>query len=147
MTAGKGQLVGRLQVQVGAVGSRQRHGLSEIVIKVVVELVLAVLTFTTENVNIVTASLCLDDTIGTKLVAPCLRLQKVHLTDGCRQLFTFHFYLFTPQELHLKRMLTHHHRMVGGPVNTNRIVRWESGVVFMVVCTAVERLAYTGIRS
>ncbi len=55
MTSGKGKVVGGLEVERTAVGSRQRHALAEVMVEVVVHLVVAVIAVGAEDVDVVAA--------------------------------------------------------------------------------------------
>ena len=140
MTAGKGQFVRGLKGKVGVIGSGKGHRLPEVVVEVVVELVLPVLTATSEDVYVVAAAFRgLDDAVGAQLVAVRFGFEKINLGKSGSPV--------PAQASHLKRMLRHHHGVVGNAINANGVMCGKTGVVFVVVSTAVEMLAYTGIRT
>ena len=77
MTARESEFIGRLQVEVGAVGCREGHGLAEVMIEIVVKFVLSVLSATAEDIYIISAFVRgLDDSVGAQLVALRLRFNK-----------------------------------------------------------------------
>ena len=79
MAARKGQFIGGLETETAAVCSCERHGLSQIVIEIVVKLFLLV-RLAAEYVYVISARRAgFYDGIGAHLVCTCFWFHKRHL--------------------------------------------------------------------